>query len=223
MVARKIRAILTDFDGVILESVELKGNIFAEVFNDYPKQLEQIKYYHRANGGLSRSKKIEYICRSILKIPLTDSIMKERIDKFSDIAKKTILTCPCVNGAENFLMEYSKRIPIYVISGTPEEELCEIIYERGMNKYFAGIMGSPVDKAIHMQNLLNRNGWKPDELIFIGDSQEDYRASFLNSIPFIMRVYPHCNDMLPRLGVEYCVMDMQELMRYCSCSLQFPS
>lgn len=223
MAVRKIRAILTDFDGVILESVELKGNAFAEVFSDYPMQLEQIKHYHRENGGLSRGKKIEYIYRSILKTLPTSAVMKERIDKFADIVKRSILTCPYVNGAEEFLIKYFRCVPIYVISGIPETELCEIVSARGLNKYFAGVMGSPIDKATHIKNLLNCNGWKPGEVLFIGDAQEDYRAAFLNCIPFIRRIPPHGNDTFSRLGVEYCVRDMQELMYYCDRSLQFLS
>ena len=55
-----IKAIFFDFDGVILESVSIKGDVFQKLFADYPEHLAEILNYHLENGGVSRYDKFEY-------------------------------------------------------------------------------------------------------------------------------------------------------------------
>ena len=54
-------AIFLDFDGVILESLNAKGEAFVELFSEQPKLLlEKILNHHLKNGSLPRSKKFRY-------------------------------------------------------------------------------------------------------------------------------------------------------------------
>ena len=53
-----IKNILWDFDGVILNSMKIKGDGFVELFQDYDKKLiNQLEKYHYNNGGISRFEK----------------------------------------------------------------------------------------------------------------------------------------------------------------------
>ena len=72
-----IRAILFDFDGVILESVDVKTKAFAELFKDFPEHVDQIVQYHIDNMGVSRFDKFRYIYRYILKRKLSDEKFTE--------------------------------------------------------------------------------------------------------------------------------------------------
>ena len=62
-----IKAILFDFDGVILESVDIKGLAFCKLFENFPEHVTKIVQYHHANGGISRFNKFRYIYKNILK------------------------------------------------------------------------------------------------------------------------------------------------------------
>ena len=51
----KYQYIIFDFDGVLVESNEIRFNGFRKLFREYPKgQVEQLVNYSKANGGVSR-------------------------------------------------------------------------------------------------------------------------------------------------------------------------
>ena len=62
-----IKTILWDFDGVILNSMKIKGDGFLELFKDYDKeQLNKMEKFHYENGGVSRFDKIRYFYNDVL-------------------------------------------------------------------------------------------------------------------------------------------------------------
>ncbi|MDD1661933.1 MAG: HAD family hydrolase, partial [Methanomicrobiales archaeon] len=65
-----IASLLLDFDGVILESVEVKTRAFRELFSFRPDHVGEIVAYHMRNTGVSRFDKFRHIYREILKEPL---------------------------------------------------------------------------------------------------------------------------------------------------------
>ncbi|EAL7445452.1 HAD family hydrolase, partial [Campylobacter coli] len=68
-----IKNIIFDFDGVILDSVELKTQAFAELFKEFPKnKVQELVKYHIQNGGISRYHKIQYFFENILCEEISD-------------------------------------------------------------------------------------------------------------------------------------------------------
>ena len=53
------QSIIFDFDGVIVESGDIKTNAFADLYQSYGDPIvKEVVRYHKLNGGLSRYKKI---------------------------------------------------------------------------------------------------------------------------------------------------------------------
>ena len=53
-----IKAIIFDFDGVIAESVNVKTEAFASLYEPYGKDVvNKVEQHHLANGGVSRFEK----------------------------------------------------------------------------------------------------------------------------------------------------------------------
>ena len=52
-----IKNIIFDFDGVILESVEIKTQAFAKLFSNYPLYIDEIISHHRNNSVFQGTKK----------------------------------------------------------------------------------------------------------------------------------------------------------------------
>ena len=53
-----IKVIIFDFDGVLVESVNIKTEAFAEIYRPYGKLIERkVVNHHLANGGVSRYEK----------------------------------------------------------------------------------------------------------------------------------------------------------------------
>ena len=64
-----IKGIIFDFDGVIVDSVGIKSDAFAHLYNSYGTQIEnKVVEHHEKNGGLSREEKIKYYHKNFLNL-----------------------------------------------------------------------------------------------------------------------------------------------------------
>jgi beta-phosphoglucomutase-like phosphatase (HAD superfamily) len=58
---KELQAIIFDFDGVLVESVDVKGDAFVALYKyETPEIREKVKRYHSEHGGISRFEKIRY-------------------------------------------------------------------------------------------------------------------------------------------------------------------
>lgn len=185
-----VKAIIFDFDGVILESAGVKTAAFCRLFQDYPDdQIEVIKQYHLDNGGISRVVKIQHAFENILNEPLSDEKLEQLCDRFRELVVGKVIDSDFVPGAEAVLEFCLGKFDMFVASGTPQVEMREIAKKRGMDKYFKDVFGSPTTKTEIVDHILSENNLKPEELIFIGDSRNDLEAAKARGIYFIARYY----------------------------------
>ena len=55
-----VKAIIFDFDGVILESLEIKTNAFKKLYKSYGTDIvDKVAIHHLENGGVSRYEKFK--------------------------------------------------------------------------------------------------------------------------------------------------------------------
>lgn len=204
------KAIIFDFDGVIIESFDIKTQAFRELFKIYPDHVDEIVEYHQQNGGVSRFKKFEHIYRNILKKSFDEAISKQLGDKFSELVVEEVKKCPYVPGAFDFIRERSKNLRLFIASGTPEEELRSIMDARGLSGYFAGIYGSPATKSEIITQILKNEKLEREDVIFIGDTITDYREADKAKVPFLARINDQLNNPLLELPIPK-VHDFYEL------------
>ncbi len=207
-----LKAIALDFDGVILESVDIKTRAFRELFKNHPEHLECIVRFHLENGGLSRYEKFAIIYRDYLKRPLSKSESERLAGEFAQLVRREILTCPLVPGAQDFLEQQVARVSLFIISGTPEAELREIVAYRKLDRYFRGVYGSPRTKDALLRAILAENAWDASEVVVIGDSLMDWRAAVAVGAPFIGRAQKGNAHPFPD-SVRWVVSDLGELQR----------
>ena len=68
-----IKALLFDFDGVILESADIKTAAYRALFKgEDSNKVEEFIDYHIQNAGISRFVKVRYFYEKILGIKITD-------------------------------------------------------------------------------------------------------------------------------------------------------
>lgn len=185
-----LKSIVLDFDGVILESVGVKGIAFARLFKNYPEAIDSIVNYHLNNGGVSRYEKFEYIYKNILHKTLNENEKVNLGIQFSELVFNEILSCPFVPGAEEFLNKYSRIYDLFIASGTPDEEIKEIVNRRGLTKYFKGVFGTPDSKATIINKIIQLYNYTRNQVVFIGDALSDYEGAKVAGIEFIARENP---------------------------------
>jgi len=183
-----LKVIILDFDGVILESVDIKTRAFRELFKDYPEHVDAIVEYHLKHGGVSRYKKFSYIYGNILKQPLTDEKLAELGKRFSQLVVDEVKKCAFVPGALEFLAKYSKKLKLFVASGTPEDELRIIADERGLSKYFMGLYGAPATKSEIIERIMTHEKLGRNRIVYVGDSTTDYEEAKKAGVQFIALV-----------------------------------
>jgi len=188
------KAIIFDFDGVILESTGIKTQAFLDVFSADKNHLKPIIEYHLNNMGISRHEKFRYIYKNILKRDLSHDREKELAKIFSISVWEKILDCPEVPGITNFLKNYSEICLFFIASGTPEDELKEVVKKRQLNNYFSGVFGSPKLKPEIIRNIMKDWNLKAHNMLFIGDAITDLNAAKECNLPFIGRAASTSND-----------------------------
>ncbi len=207
-----IQAIFFDFDGVILESVDIKTDVFRDLFRKHPKHVKRIVQLHKDNAGVSRYTKFEIIYRDFLKQPLSEDQKKKLGRQFEAFVMKRILHCRFVPGAKAFLKKHSKHVPLFVLSATPVAELKSIIQKRGLSPYFKEVFGYPTSKQEAMGKILKRWKFNRKYVVMIGDARADWEAATKQRIPFIGRVVPKHPPLYPKTARR--VKDLRELEKH---------
>ncbi|OGX12168.1 MAG: hypothetical protein A2351_05625 [Omnitrophica bacterium RIFOXYB12_FULL_50_7] len=185
-----IQALIFDFDGVILESAELKTEAFEQLAKEeFPAFVKEVVAYHRKNMGISRFVKFRYVFDNLLKKKLTPEIEKRLGERFTAIVFENLKTVPFVKGSLEFLKSNRGKYKMFVASGTPEGELKEVAALRGVSDYFNELHGSPRTKRDIVLDILARYNLEPREAVFVGDAESDYLAAKLTGVPFVGRVH----------------------------------
>ncbi len=185
---KKIKAIVLDFDGVIVESNAVKDAAFSEFFARYPQYTEAMQVYHDDNHALPRRHKFAYLVEVLMQRPGDAELINNIVEEFSALTAARVIACPEVPGAEVFLEEFAKHVPLYISSVTPQEELLRIIEARGISSHFRHVFGNPPHpKAEAIGVVLERERLQPNEIAFVGDSESDRQVALQTGLIFFAR------------------------------------
>jgi len=191
-------AVIFDFDGVVVDSVELKVDAFVEMYRDHGSDvMEAVEAYQRYHGGMSRMKKFAYFEAELLGRPADQARINALCAAYSALVEEKVCSCPLIEGAYAFLESYAGRLPFYVISGTPEAELNRIAERRGVSKYFRRLRGSPMSKEEGIEEFLAEGPFRRDRVAMIGDAITDYDAAVATGIGFVGVAPPDVPHFFP--------------------------
>jgi len=183
-----IKGIIFDFDGVLIESAQIKTDAFRMLFSKWPEKVDEIVSYHINNMGVSRYVKFRYIYENIIRKPYSEEIGLDLGGGFSDLVLEKIKEAPLVKGTERFLEKAYKRYFLFIASGTPQEELDDIVFFKDIYKYFKGVFGTPPGKTEIVKNILTEYGFEKKQVVFVGDAGSDKKTADDTGIHFILRI-----------------------------------
>ena len=166
---------LFDFDGVIIDSNEIKNDAFRETLADYPQnEINLFMRYHGQNHGISRFEKFEYFLTNITNDPKIRT-KESLVEKFGEISKAKVLNAGVNSQAIQFLnfLKSNDCQNLYLISGTEESELKTLAEHFEVSPFFKKILGSPKKKVPHIEelNIPTQNAY------FFGDGFADIEAA----------------------------------------------
>lgn len=186
-----IEAIIFDFDGVLAESVSIKGDAFVALYRDESDEIQkQVLAYHEEHGGVTRFDKILYYETELCGRSVTEQGVIDIANRFAQIVEQGVIQSDWVSGAKDVLELYHQNVPLYIASATPQNELHRIAKARKMFHYFNMVGGTPKKKGEHLKDIISENNYQPTRTLMIGDAITDYNAAQKNGTVFIGRLLP---------------------------------
>lgn len=186
-----IAAMVLDFDGLLVESNGVKDVAFREIFSGYPDIGHAAWTFHVENVSLSRYDKFLYTATDLLGLPPgpeRDDTVEALADRFRSLVADQVVVAPEVPGASAFLETWKGRLPIWIASMTPQEELESIVARRGMSDRFDAVFGCPPHaKSNVLLRCADEYGISPERVVMIGDAPGDLRAAEKAGTQFIGR------------------------------------
>lgn len=184
---RKLRVLVLDFDGVVLESNAVKTEAFHDVFARFPEHCEAMMAYHKTHVSVTRFAKFDQLLERLGR----SGDMTLRAEIAEDFSRRTLermMTVPFVPGAEALLLEMTARLPVYLASVTPAKDLEAVLDQRGLRRWFRDVYGCPPwTKADAVRDVLRREGCLPDDVLLLGDSAGDQHAAAETGVDFLAR------------------------------------
>lgn len=171
--------------------------------------MDEIVEYHRAHEGVSRYRKFRHFYEEIIGTEYTEAAGQKLGEEFSALVYEKVLDAPFVKGASEFLERHHDEYLMFIASGTPAEELVNIVKARGIAGYFRGVYGSPMLKADALRDIMGRHGLSGEELVFVGDAAADRDAAMEAGTNFIARV---SGDGSPLKNERHKIKDLDVLM-----------
>ncbi|MEI6638436.1 MAG: hypothetical protein FDX02_09085 [Chlorobium sp.] len=181
------RVLILDFDGVVIESNDIKTEAFRQVFGGFPDHFDEMMAFHHNNVSLSRFAKFKHL-QFLLGETDNDDFLVEIADEFSSYVLDGMADVPLVPGAESFLKKATRKFPLYLASVTPAEELGLILERLNLLHIFRDVYGCPPwIKPDAILDILKKEDIKPEEALLIGDSAGDQRAAQVSGVHFLAR------------------------------------
>lgn len=209
-----IRALALDFDGVILESVEVKDKAIYNLFDLTEIERQRILELHRNNPGINRRTRMELLLREGLGREPTAEAVDNLIERFKDLVLDGLSSSPEVPGIRCFLEELS-GLPCYVVSAAPQEELRYIAEQRSISPYFKDLCGWPPRKTDLLREVARRENADPESILFIGDKISDYEAACSIGTKFVGRKTPKNPTLFPEQALV--IHNFHEAIPYIHC------
>lgn len=164
----KIKAVLFDFDGTVIDTMEKYANAAASILSEEAKiEAEVVKKLYLSTAGMD-------FPSQLLKMNIDSNLIEKIYHKFIEEKKKILEGEKISPYALELLRELKKRGKIVAVSTNNECGLVEKI--AGIEDFdevlcFDGRDFRKGEK--HLNALLSKYGLKKDEVVFVGDSDYD--------------------------------------------------
>jgi HAD superfamily hydrolase (TIGR01549 family) len=179
-----IACVAFDFDGTLVDSNHVKVQVFYEIVESYdPRGSTVTEVLRRCTNedryGITRELAREFTAKGLTPPqPDFETLAAQWAEAYTSACERAIAQTPEVPGASGILpWLMSEGIPLYLNSRTPTETLNRLVALRHLTHFFSGVYGAPASKLENLRHIQKLTQAKPDEMLFVGDSEEDRKAA----------------------------------------------
>lgn len=178
----KIKVVVFDFDGVLVDSEGVKRQLLKDNFIEFGETFAQNIFNYQQETGSNRYDVADCAAHMLGK---DKNWANEYAQKYTDSVKEKIIKMPNMNTCESTLTRLVTKYPLYISSGTPTDDLEDILVGKIMRHIFKDFYGSPDSKFDHIASIMARESVSTDEILFIGDMESDAKVSDALGLDFL--------------------------------------
>jgi phosphoglycolate phosphatase-like HAD superfamily hydrolase len=137
-------------------------------------------------GGISRFEKIP-LYLDWAGLPRSSFDIKNYLDRFAILVVQRVISSPWIPGVEQYLNGKPMFQKFVIVTGTPENEILEILKELKIDRLFDRVYGAPTKKEEAINLTLEEFQIEKESSILVGDSKTDWLAAQTTGIDFLYK------------------------------------
>lgn len=168
---RPSRAILFDFDGVILDSL-------ASVLEAFSETSEMLSLNCSLEAGTLASLTNVTYEAMVEAAAVPKELEKRFLYQFLDIFRAKVDSAPLFEGIEEVLSALAKSASLAIVSASPSEIIRQKLTKHSLLPLFSAVYGGEQQgtKADKINHFIKINSFLPSEATMVGDSVSDIAA-----------------------------------------------
>ncbi len=208
--------IFLDFDGVIMDSMALKLDAYCFALQEYGFPRARIREQQLRFAGLTRALTLPRMFEALAGSPLPEEAGRRALQRFNQEDDRLRSRMQLKSGAREFLLALRNRIPLVVITGTPQAAIDETVAFFQLASFFREVCGYPPVKAEHLRAQLEKRNLAAGQALYVGDAIKDFEAAEASGIPFVginngdnpfvgkslAAEFPGLGELVPALGLR---------------------
>jgi phosphoglycolate phosphatase-like HAD superfamily hydrolase len=176
---KPIDLLVFDCDGVLLDTLPAKIKAFRDCVPE-AHQLHRIAFMQLVMSGFgkSRARHIRAFYEEILKESVSEEFLESEVGRFTDICEPLCTAAEWLPGSREFVIACrNSGIPTYVLSGTPQAALEEMLVSTSAADLFDLIIGSLLAKPESLARIHFETNTRAHRCAFVGDAEADRGAA----------------------------------------------
>jgi phosphoglycolate phosphatase-like HAD superfamily hydrolase len=206
------KLLIFDLDGTIIESNDAKKEVFFETYKevsaDQKKLLEEL---YRRSGSLPRADLFRQAEIALGRPQLSQERLKELQQEYSAAYASRVDQLTVVKGFDRFYQSLGTKYRFAIASNAPGDEVSDVLKRKKIYDYFGYVAGYPTSKAEAIRTTFKTFDLEPENVLYIGDTEEDRVVCDVFGIRFIAR--RHGDSGPTNIDYEYSFDDYDDLSR----------